>query len=576
MIVKSKEDDILSEIVRWNIELRADDIPQSVLQKARCQILSVLASVYAGRSLEEAGSVLNTVRKTHRGKDATILATGEKASLEGALLANMSMGMAHDFDDYLFMGHTGHSAVLVSLALCEVLDKTLADLLTCQVAANEIAGRLGASAAIGPLNGQMWSFIHLAASCCIGGRLLGLTREQMENALGIALSQPPYPLPPGFFGTGAKLLIAAWPSILGLQAAFFAREGMTGPKDILSAEDGFYKTFSYYPIRGAWAGLGERWLTETLAVKRYPGCAYLDSALDAFEAVQEQINRETGRPLEPAELRKIEIHATLLTCEMERLAEDHEKDPLHPVLVNFSLRYSLAWRLLTNGMNAQELTEENVSRLESRIRALADRISVVPDAGLNRNLLQSLLDHAGLRGLLREMGPRGLLTVLRKASGQYSLKEHLSSKSLGEEKRPFSVSVKSTGEWMRWAAGLWSRRSSSKAPRFSLEDVRPDVFEFPFAARIEVLLNNGASFTREQRVPTGAPGNHEMDLLEVSREKFSSQAKVFLGKKRAVEAMKALEAPSLSLRTRSLIAKLVRPAPSKSKGRGTKGRASRS
>ena len=413
--MKSNTKDILNRIARWNLELRFEQIPESVLGKARSQILSVLASVYAGRYLGEAGAVLNTVRKTHKGGDATILATGEKASLEGALLANMTMSMAHDFDDYLFMGHTGHSAVLVSLALCEVLDQRGDELLACQVAANEIAGRLGASAAIGPLNGQMWSFIHLAASCCIGGRLLGLSHEQMENALGIALSQPPYPLHTGFFGTGAKLLIAAWPSILGLQAAFFAREGMTGPKTILDADNGFYAAFSYYPIRGAWDGLGKRWVTETLAVKRYPGCAYVDSALDAMEAILEQIRGETGGPLQPSDVDRIEVRTTLLTCEMERLAQDHGKGRLHPVLVNFSLRFSLAWRLITGGLRAKELTEENVGRMEASLRALAEKIHILPDAGLNRELLRSLVDHADLWGLVREMGLRGFTSVARKA-----------------------------------------------------------------------------------------------------------------------------------------------------------------
>ena len=532
---------LLSRIARWNLGLSFRDLPEPVVEKARCQIMSVLASVYAGRVLGESSSVLKAVRTLQRGEAATLLTTGEKSTLEGAVLVNASMSMAHDYDDYLFMGHTGHSAVLVALALCEATGKNVSDLITSQVAANELAGRLGASALLGPLNGQMWSFIHLLSGACIAGRILELTPRQMEHALAIALSQPLYPSPAGFFGSGTKLLTASWPSVMGLQAAFFAAHGMTGPDQIFHEEHGFYRAFSYYPIQGAWDGLGESWLTESLAVKRHPGCAYIDSALDAMDWILERFRTDRGRPMRPSDIEQIQVLTTLVSCEMERLSNDCGSED-HPVSMNFSLCRSLAWRVLKEGLDPQTLTEQGVCEERRAVDELADRIEVLPDLAWNRVLLESLLDRAGLRALVREMGGRGLVSLARRASAQYGFREHLPS---GSQIREYLRSHRLGRDLPR---GLWRAlshiRSSGEGvrnSRFSLADVAPENIEFPFAATVVVTLRDGGRIHREQRVPVGAPGNHERALHEVAREKFIRAAGGLLGPERAVHAAGILE-----------------------------------
>ena len=545
---------ILSDIARWNLELHYRQIPESCLEKARCQFLSVLASVYAGRHLEESQSVLRSVGKLYQGREATILATGEKSSVEGAVLANASLSMAHDFDDYLFMGHTGHSAVLVSLALCEALDKKVSDLVACQVAANEIAGRLGASALLGPLNGQMWSFIHLASACCVAGRLRRLTRDQMENALAIALSMPPYPMQEGFFATGAKLLTASWPAILGVQAAVLASEGMTGPRGVLDQDGGFYEVFSYHPIRGAWEGLGTSWVTESLAIKLYPGCAYLDSALDALERILGRVEAERGQALAPSDIDRIIVRATLVTQEMERLSRLFGAGSLHPTLLNFSVRYSFAWRLLQGSLSPRELTREAVRRREAELRSLAGRIHLVPDTRLNSLLIESLVEKAGLGRIVREMGVRGIASVLRKASDRYAIADLLSGERTrsGQSEGAAGARKESRGR-ARTIARLASSVLLARSRRFSLGDLRPEEFEFPFGSRVLVYLKDGSVFEDEQQVPTGAPGNRSVDLISVAGRKFRVQAEGLLGEARTEEVLAALLGAGPETSVRSLL-----------------------
>ena len=139
------------------------------------------------------------------------------------MTVNSAASMALDYDDYLYMGHTGHSAVLASLALCEAEALSTRDFLLAQVIANEIGGRVGASAVLGPQNGQAWSFIHAVEGAAIGAKLWGLCRERRRRTPSrIALYQPTFTLWPGFMGPGSKVLTAAAPTVTGLQAAAFA------------------------------------------------------------------------------------------------------------------------------------------------------------------------------------------------------------------------------------------------------------------------------------------------------------------------------------------------------------------
>src|SRR6185436_7415592 len=79
-------------------------------------------------------------------------AKGERVPLHTACYVNAAASIAFDYDDYLFAGHTGHSAVLGALAFGEAAGAAGADVITAQVVANEVGGRLGAALLLGPHN----------------------------------------------------------------------------------------------------------------------------------------------------------------------------------------------------------------------------------------------------------------------------------------------------------------------------------------------------------------------------------------------------------------------------------------
>ena len=356
---------VCEQIGEWAEGLGVEDLPESVADRGRLQLANMLAARAAGEEAAapvEAVAPQGPIGEVYRGAAASI---------------------AHDWDDYLFMGHTCHSAVWASAAFNSDPGRSL----VAQVAANEVAGRLGAALFLGPHNGQFWASIHCAGAAVAAGIGLGLDAERLAHAVAIALYQPPYGMWPGFMGPSSKLLTAAEPAGQGARAAMLAREGMDGALDVIENPRGVLSSLSFAPLPGMLGALGEVWLTDTLAFKPRPGCAYLQAGLDAV----------LGAGVGASDVEAIEIEAGYLTCAMEELGAGGD---LTPVRVNFSAALSSAAALIAGRLTHLELRPEWLAEHETQIREIASRVTVSHDLELTlatlRGPMQAGVDLRGL------------------------------------------------------------------------------------------------------------------------------------------------------------------------------------
>jgi 2-methylcitrate dehydratase PrpD len=470
-----------------------DQVPSPVVEKTKQQNLSMLAALYSGVDSDGGQSVLQTVSGRQSQGSCTLLPNGEKTSSCDALFAHAACSMAYDFDDYCFMGHTGHSAILASLTLGEALGSGGKAILEAQVAANEIAGRIGAACLIGPHNGQAWSFIHLAGASAAASKLLGL-ENQIADALGIAFMQPNYMLFPGFFSC-SKLLTASFPAVAGLQAAELAKGGLKGSHDVLE-RDAFLRQFSFAPLTWALEGLGEAWVTHTMAFKPWPGCVYIDTAIEAMENI---LHRE----VRPSQIDRVDVLATKMTDSMERLGKKFTPK-VTTERVNFSARYSMA-TLLEYGA----LTTRNVARPDkTRLDPWFNRIEVCHECAFTRATAEALkrqnLDPVA--GLDLKDGMRIIL--------------------LAPELAPdFRIE-----EWV---------------PTFTLPSDPPDIrgvngLVLPFPSKVIVHLRGAGREEDQVDFHRGAPGSR-FDPKEVVRNKFFQQAEPMIGEQRTCDAADLVE-----------------------------------
>jgi MmgE/PrpD N-terminal domain len=355
---------ICEEVAEWAVGLGSDDLPASVRERARLQAEAIVA----GRAAGEAYA-------------APVMAVAPEGPV-GEVYRSAAASIAHDWDDYLFMGHTGHSAVPAAAAFASDPEKAR----LAQIAANEVAGRLGAALFVGPHNGQFWASIHCASAAVAASVGLGLDAERAAHALAIALYQPPYGMWPGFMGPKSKLLTAAEPAAVGIRAALLAADGVTGALDVIEHPRGVLTSLSFAPRPKMFGALSQVWLTDTLAFKRLPGCAYLQSVGEAALAAE----------VEAGEVDSVAIEAGWLTCEMEQLGRGPD---LSPIRVNFSATLTTAIALLAGRLTPTELDPGWLAENETEIRALAARIGLDHDPALTAKTLLGTLEAGASPGL---------------------------------------------------------------------------------------------------------------------------------------------------------------------------------
>lgn len=501
------------EIAEWVSEVRYEDVPEQVIGEAKNQMLSVLGSVYSGALHEPANRVAKCLKEMSGEGACTFLPDGAKGDLQNVIVSNLARSIALDYDDYMIAGHTGHSSVLVPLALAEMLEASGRDVLLAQVIANEVASRIGAAVMVGPLNGQMWSFIHAAGAACAAARLMGLDYKQTLSALGLALSQPGYGLMAGFMGSDAKLLTAGTAAANGALSARLASEGVQGFPDILEHSQGFVEAFSFKPLFPILSSLGYTWLSNTLSYKIYPGCAYVDALLDSTLDI---VQRE--RP-EPDSIHRVDVYASLLTVKMDDMARPFVRNEnSSPVTLNFYVPYNVAAALIDGELTPVQLTPNRIR--DTELWRLARRVRTHHDIQLTSRILDETARIIDVRYLLKGINWQTLAGVMKQ----------IGPPNLGQ-----LASSKPTHEIIRDAIGVIGRALTRGTETRQGEFVPDNIesFRMNFGARVKVMLKNGKTFECEQQVPYGAAGRPlEEKRIEVIR-KFRQEASLILSERAA-------------------------------------------
>ncbi|MFA6447895.1 MAG: MmgE/PrpD family protein, partial [bacterium] len=495
------------EIAEWAAQLKYEDIPERIIEKAKLQTMSVLASIFASSRADAGHRLREAVRRWSDPGQCRMIPFGDSVTMKDVLTANSGMSMLMDYDDYLFAGHSGHSAVLAPLALAERMEVDGKQMLTAQVIANEVEARLGGSVMMGPLNGQMWAFIHSAGAALAAGKLMGLDAGQMTSALGMSLAQPAWPLAPGFLGGDSKLFTASAGIHTGVLAAQFAAEGLEGPEDIIETDEGFCDTFSFIPLYPMLTRLGECWLSDTLSYKLYPGCAYIDSTMDCVFKIRKEKKIDTD------DIFKIDVYASLLTVKMDELATGMVRHQnTHPVTLNFYTPYNVAAGLIDGELGPDQFRQERIE--DPKVWELAKRVRVHHDIALTGKVIDSVTDLIDLRFLLSELRLSSLRTLVKKI-GPGSPLVWLAA---GREVTNFITEGRRT---LDKVFGGQREEKADKNLAKSAED-----FKMAFGSRVVFeMKSDKKNYECEQEIPYGAAGRPLEELKLDVAAKFEKEAR---------------------------------------------------
>ena len=529
----------IETIADWAASLAFDDIPSGVLDLFRAQRRSVLGAVAASAEDPAAVRIRSVVESWAASGACPLLGTDRTVGLEPAVYAGVALSVALDFDDYVCFGHTGHTAVLVpALAAAETASDG-PEQVVAQAIANEVEARLGGAILLGPMNGQLWAYIQAAGAALATGRLLGLDRERLAHALAISLAHPIRGTVPGFMAPDSKLLIAAEPAAAGIRAARLAAGGVTGPLDAIEDERGALAAFSYAPIRGILSGLGEGWATKTLCVKPYPGCAYIDTTVDALHDVLD------GRTLRPDDVDQVLVEGGMLTTGMDALSAPYaELEPPTPVTINFNIAWNAAIVMLAGRLTEEETHPEWLAAHRDELAALRGRVRLAHDAELTARSAAGFARVLPAAALAHEVGLRRLAGAARRVRAEHP----------------------ATGLGVGDLFGLVrSARSSSASGASSVRAARSrrwwdpdalDEFTVTFPARVTVRLSGGETRIAQVDVPRGGAGNLEAPPTAVARAKLDQSGPRLWGDEGTAALQQAIDAddPKLHRLLHTLVA----------------------
>ncbi|MEP1605695.1 MAG: MmgE/PrpD family protein, partial [Marinomonas sp.] len=340
---------------QWIGDTPRGDWPEEALHLARRCVIDTIACMMAGAHDSAPQKLWPVVAAWGNGPcHAAMRASTVPAPM--AALYNGTAAHALDFDDNFDPAKAHASAVLVPalLAVGDAEDLAVADLLDGYITGLQIMGLVGQ--AVNPFHrSRGWhatgtlGAIGAAAGCA---RMLRLNAEQAAHAISLSTS-----MAGGFmsqFGSDTKPLHAGLAAAGGVQAALFARAGLTAGSDTLdgetglrtlmvgsdadalavemegTAEHGQTMRFGTAPV-----GAPLHILEHGLKVKRYPNCGSLHRALDGLLALigQHDLNAE-------------QIETVLVRAPAAHLRNLMHENPQTPAQAKFSLEYSLAAAML--------------------------------------------------------------------------------------------------------------------------------------------------------------------------------------------------------------------------------------
>lgn len=291
-----------------------------------------------------------------------------------AAFVNGSFAHAQDFDDshQEAQTHPGSVVIPAAIAVGEYLDLPGKMVLKAIIIGMEVMLRLAHSICpacienghhtpptVGPFG---------AAIAC--GLLLGLTSQQMINALGICGSYSGGLVEYTLSGGSVKRIHTGIGARAGVEAALLAKEGITGPTSIIDGKKGLWEIFGRgkaVPER-LFQDIGDQYMLTTLMFKPYNCCYLIHPAIEAFLSLR-NANKITADDIES------------VSVGYSQFSISHAGKIIHPVDAlgaQFSTSFTLALSLMKEPPGMWSYTEDNIKN--KKILALAKRISVYEDA----------------------------------------------------------------------------------------------------------------------------------------------------------------------------------------------------
>ncbi|WP_233556359.1 MmgE/PrpD family protein [Noviherbaspirillum sedimenti] len=295
-----------AELALFAAGLRYEQIPADVLRRTEDLMLDWFGSALAGKGARPVESIERFARQMGGDGPAEVLISRRRTTPLFAAMVNAAASHFIEQDD-VHNGSVFHPAAVVFppvLAVAQALGSSGRDVLVAAVAGYEVGIRVGEF-----LGRSHYRVFHttgtagsIAAAVAVGS-LLKLNAEQMQDAIGSAGTQAA-----GLWeflrdAADSKQLHTAHAAGSGLTAAYLAKDGFKGARQILEGAKGMAAGMSSdADVTRLTDGLLTRWAVAEVSFKYHASCRHTHPAADALLQVMRQ------HDLAPAQIASVVTH----------------------------------------------------------------------------------------------------------------------------------------------------------------------------------------------------------------------------------------------------------------------------
>ncbi|UCE67354.1 MAG: MmgE/PrpD family protein [Candidatus Zixiibacteriota bacterium] len=361
---------ISQQISEFAVNLKYDDLPEEVITEVKRFLYDSIGCAYGGYHTKDVNIVRDIYRDMGGKEEATVIGFGDKIPAVNATLVNSLMIRALDFNDIYWKEDPSHPSDLIPAALNvgEMVDASMKEVIVAIVLAYEFEQRLCEFAVPG-IRERKWHHATLTqfVSPVVAGKLLGLTADQITNAIGISGSHNhTIGCPTAGKLTMMKNTVDPLAVQSGVFAALMAQKGYTGTTAIFEGKEGFMDVYS-----PAWdpqkliGGLGESFKILECGMKAFPTEALTQTHITAIlkAVIKNDIRYDDIE----------QVTVTTIARARDILFDPHKCRPESRETADHSLPYCIAaaivdWQITTNTFSDEKLKDPRIREVIDKIK----------------------------------------------------------------------------------------------------------------------------------------------------------------------------------------------------------------
>ncbi len=378
-------------ISEFACKLKYEDLPVDVVDSVKRFLYDSIGCAFGAYKNKDVNIIRNIYKKMGGTPESTVIGFGDKLPAVNAAFINSLMIRSLDFNDIYWKEDPSHPSDLTPAALstAEMVNATMKEVITAIVLGYEFEQRLCEFAVPG-IRERKWHHATLTqfVSPIVAGKILGLTVDQMVNAIGIGGSHN-YTIGCSTAGKLTMMKNTVDPMAVqsGVIAALMAKEGYTGTEEIFEGKEGFMDCFFGYNVKeqkvepcsmkgrdgvSEWkwnidkliGGLGDSYKILECSMKAFPTEALTHTHISAVLDVIKSNN------LKYDEIASVTVTTISRACDI--LFDKHKYKPESRETADHSLPYCIAAAIVDGKVTTQSFSDEKLK--DKRIWEVINKI----------------------------------------------------------------------------------------------------------------------------------------------------------------------------------------------------------